>query len=72
MSDIFGVSTDYLLKGGESAGAVPPQDEPEREKEPEGRYVTMAEASKYINMKERSAWLYALTTATIHIAVARA
>lgn len=69
MSDIFGVSTDYLLKGGESVGAVPPQEEPEREKEPEGRNVTVAEAKAYIDLRKRCAGLYALATAMCIVAV---
>lgn len=74
MSDIFGVSTDYLLKGEDGDRADRPQDEPEknepeREKEPEGRYVTMTEARAFLSLKERFSTLYALATAMCIIAV---
>lgn len=59
MSEIFGVSTDYLLK--DELGTAPEVPAPYAEQENPARFVSMEEASTYLALRDRNALRMALS-----------
>ncbi len=69
LAEIFGVSTDYLLKNddgelsGQNEGCEQPVTAPQEERQPPLKRVGVQEALSYIGVKGQSAWKVALGVA---------
>ena len=60
LSDLFSVTTDYLLKDEQSEKA--PAESPREEEMPSCRRVTLREAQDYLALRKKASWRIALAT----------